>query len=157
MKAAHVKIFMLLILLALAASATLACGDSRTAGETQDDAGAGAIQTESSSAPVDSNPVTLPAAEGAAPVMPNVDPGEAAAASEAAILGFSQQRGGNGAEPVWGPNIVEGWAFMGMADAEGNDYQEMLLHREGSGWVVRDIGQSLAQKWKNQTPPGLWP
>lgn len=93
-----------------------------------------------------------------APVMPNVDPAAAAAAEAAAVTAYEARWGdGSGAAAVWGPNIVSGWALMGIENYSGTVAMDVLLQQEGSAWVVRDMGQDLAGQWQGRTPDSLWP
>ncbi|MHB0866037.1 MAG: hypothetical protein ACYCXL_01890 [Thermoleophilia bacterium] len=92
------------------------------------------------------------------PVMPNVDPAAAVAAETAAISAYEARWGdGSGAAAVWGPNIVDGWALIGVENYSGTAAMDVLLQREGSVWVVRDMGGDLAGQWQARSPAGLWP
>lgn len=92
------------------------------------------------------------------PVMPNVDPAAAAAAEAAAVTAYEARWGdGSGAAAVWGPNIVSGWALMGIENYSGTASMDVLLQQEGSAWVVRDMGEDLAGQWQGRAPAGLWP
>ncbi len=95
---------------------------------------------------------------GSGPVMPNVDETEVQAVSDSALAAYEKQWGdGSGAFVVWGPNIVSGWALMGVENDSGAAAKDVLLHQENGAWQVKDMGKGLAAKWEGQTPPGFWP
>ena len=92
------------------------------------------------------------------PVMPNVDETQIAAVEAAASMAYNQDWGdGSGIRIVWGPNIIDDWALIGVENESGAAGKDVLVHREGGAWQVKDIGHALALNWQEQTPPGLWP
>jgi len=92
------------------------------------------------------------------PIMPNVDESEAQAVTDVALRAFERDWGdGSGVRAVWGPNIISGWALIGVENTSGAAGKDVLLHQENGGWQVMDMGHALSAQWENQTPPGLWP
>ena len=90
--------------------------------------------------------------------MPNVDESAVQPVTDSALAAFGQQWGdGSGVRVVWGPNIISGWALIGVENNSGQAGKDVLLHQEDGVWIVKDIGHALVVNWKSQTPPGLWP
>ncbi len=95
---------------------------------------------------------------GTGPVMPNVDETAAAVVTDVALKAYEAQWGdGSGVHAVWGPNIVSGWALIGVENLSGAAGKDVLLHEENGTWKVKDIGHALSVTWGDQTPPSLWP
>src|SRR5665811_1447287 len=92
------------------------------------------------------------------PIMPNVDETQVEPVTLAAVAAFEREWGdGSGVNVVWGPNIISGWALLGLENQSGAAEKDVLLAQDNGVWQVRDMGNSLAERWENQTPPGLLP
>ena len=99
---------------------------------------------------------TTPTDEG--PIMPNVDESQVRGVTDVALAAYDRDWGdGSGVYVVWGPNIVSGWALIGVGNKSGAAGKDVLLHQESGSWQVKDIGHGLSVKWEEQTPPGFWP
>lgn len=92
------------------------------------------------------------------PVMPNVDESQVEAVAMAATAAFDREWGdGSGVNVVWGPNIISGWALIGLENNSGASGKDVLLAQENGVWQVKDMGHALSAQWDGQTPSGLWP
>lgn len=92
------------------------------------------------------------------PIMPNVDESQVEPLTMEAITAYQREWGdGSGVNVVWGPNIISGWALIGLENESGAAGKDVLLAQENGVWKVKDIGHALSEQWKDQTPPGLWP
>lgn len=92
------------------------------------------------------------------PIMPNVDESQMESVTLAAVAAYEREWGdGSGVNVVWGPNIISGWALLGLENQSGAAEKDVLLAQDNGVWQVRDMGNSLAERWENQTPPGLLP
>lgn len=95
---------------------------------------------------------------GMVPVMPNLSEADVSEVTTAASYAYNNAWGdGSGVDVVWGPNIVSGWAIIGMENISGAAGKDVLLQKEGGAWAVREMGNGLAGKWKDKSPAGLWP
>ncbi|MHB9111589.1 MAG: hypothetical protein ACYC4D_03025 [Thermoleophilia bacterium] len=91
-------------------------------------------------------------------IMPNVDEAQVEAVAMAATAAFDREWGdGSGVNVVWGPNIISGWALIGLENISGAAGKDVLLAQENGVWQVKDMGHAMSLKWEGQTPPGLWP
>lgn len=94
---------------------------------------------------------------GEVPVMPNLSEADVSDVTTAASYAYNNAWGdGSGVDIVWGPNIVSGWAIIGMENISGAAGKDVLLQKEGGAWVVRDMGNGLMERWKGKTPAELW-
>lgn len=92
------------------------------------------------------------------PVMPNVDETAVPAVTDAALSAFERDYGdGSGVSVVWGPNVISGWALIGVENNSGAAGKDVLLAQENGIWMVKDVGHALSVNWQDKTPPGLWP
>lgn len=92
------------------------------------------------------------------PIMPNVDETQVESVTLAAVSAYERDWGdGSGVDVVWGPNIISGWALIGIENNSGGAGKDVLLVQENGIWQVRDMGQALSAKWEGQTPDALWP
>jgi len=92
------------------------------------------------------------------PIMPNVDESAVQVVTEAALAAFKHDFGdGSGARVVWGPNVISGWALIGVENNSGAAGKDVLLTQENGVWVVKDVGHALSVNWEDKTPLGLWP
>lgn len=92
------------------------------------------------------------------PIMPNVDETQIEAVTRSATAAFEQEWGdGSGVNVVWGPNILSGWALIGLENYSGAAGKDVLLAQENGVWQVKDMGHALSVKWEGLTPPGFWP
>ena len=92
------------------------------------------------------------------PVMPNVDESAVQVVTDSALAAYNRDWGdGSGVHVVWGPNIVSGWALIGVENNSGAAGKDVLLRQENGAWQVKDSGHGLSMKWEDQTPPGFWP
>lgn len=92
------------------------------------------------------------------PIMPNVDESQVEAVALAATAAFDREWGdGSGVNVVWGPNIISGWALIGLENISGAAGKDVLLAQENGTWQVKDMGHALSVQWEGQTPQGLWP
>ncbi len=119
------------------------------------------VSTETNAAtvaPVPTVCLTPGAVDGAGPVMPNVDEAAAVVVTDTALKAYEAQWGdGGGVHAVWGPNIVSGWALIGVENLSGAAGKDVLLHEENGVWRVKDVGHGLVAAWGDQTPASLWP
>lgn len=138
----------LLTLFLLAGSLAGCGGDSVTVTSTEiDQATATRASTVRQSTVTDSGPI-----------MPNVDESAVPAVTDAALAAFERDYGdGSGASVVWGPNVITGWALIGVENNSGAAGKDVLLSQENGVWTVKDIGHALSVNWQDKTPPGLWP
>lgn len=92
------------------------------------------------------------------PIMPNVDESQVEPVTMAATAAYEAEWGdGSGVNVVWGPNIISGWALIGMGNNSGAAGKDVLLAQENGVWQVKDMGHALSVQWDVQTPAGLWP
>lgn len=155
----------LALLITLIAVTGLSCGsgsdeeNAATSGTSGDEAISSSTLSSSATETAEAALAQTPPAETpTSPVMPNIDPADAVAVTEAAQRSFNDQQGdGSGVNVVWGPNIVDGWAIMGIENESGLSPVEALLHKENGVWVVKEMGSNLASRWRAETPAGLWP
>lgn len=92
------------------------------------------------------------------PIMPNVDESQVEPVTMAAMTAYEREWGdGSGVTAVWGPNIISGWALIGLENESGAAGKDVLLAQENGVWQVKDLGHALSVKWEGQTPPELWP
>lgn len=138
----------LLALFLLAGSLAGCGGDSVTVTSTEtDQATATRASTVRQSTVTDSGPI-----------MPNVDESAVPAVTDAALAAFERDYGdGSGASVVWGPNVISGWALIGVENNSGAAGKDVLLSQENGVWTVKDIGHALSVNWQDKTPPELWP
>ncbi|MEK7816952.1 MAG: hypothetical protein AAB281_01720 [Actinomycetota bacterium] len=154
-----------MVLAALALAALPGCSGSdsgavtATASATIPNATKAAEATTTASGSGDAGTPDSNAADaGLVPVMPNLSEADVSEVTAAATSAYNKAWGdGSGVDVVWGPNIVSGWAIIGMENISGAAGKDVLLQKEGGAWVVRDMGNGLAAQWNDRTPAGLWP
>lgn len=149
-----------LLIAALALAVLPGCGGSDTAGVTA--TGPATVSSPAQTTAAEPAPTQNAApgddGGGLVPVMPNLSETDVSDVTSAASYAYNKAWGdGSGVDVVWGPNIVSGWAIIGMENISGAAGKDVLLQKEGGAWVVRDMGNSLAAKWSDRTPAGLWP